>query len=59
MRYHEVNEQTIQEALASTRMEGLPVTADIERNVRRILSGEITVEQRIQEIRENRHKKQV
>jgi hypothetical protein len=40
-------------------MEGLPVTADIERNVRRILSGEITVEQRIQEIREKRHKKQV
>lgn len=59
MRYHEVNEKAIQGALASTRMEGLPVTADIERNVRRILSGEITVEQRIQEIRETRHKKQV
>lgn len=59
MRYHEINEQAIQGALASTRMEGLPVTAAIERNVRRILNGEITVEQRIQEIREKRHKKQV
>lgn len=59
MRYHKVNEQTIQGALASTRMEGLPVTADIERNVRRILNGEITVEQRIQEIKERRSKKQV
>ena len=59
MRYHKVNEQAIQGALASTRMEGLPVTADIERNVRRILNGEITVEQRIQEIKERRGKKQV
>lgn len=59
MRYHKVNEQAIQGALASTRMEGLPVTADIERNVRRILNGEITVEQRIQEIKERRSKKQV
>lgn len=59
MRYHKANEQAIQGALASTRMEGLPVTADIERNVRRILNGEITVEQRIQEIKERRSKKQV
>lgn len=59
MRYQKVNEQAIQGALASTRMEGLPVTADIERNVRRILNGEITVEQRIQEIKERRSKKQV
>lgn len=59
MCYHKVNEQAIQGALASTRMEGLPVTADIERNVRRILNGEITVEQRILEIKERRSKKQV
>lgn len=59
MRCLPVNEQAIQGALASTRMEGLPVTADIARNVRRILNGEITVEQRIQEIKERRSKKQM
>ena len=59
VRYHEVNELAIREALASTRMEGLTVTSEIEQNVRRILNGEITVEQRIREIRGKHYKKQV
>ena len=59
MRYQDTNELAIREALASTRMEGLTVTPEIERSVRRILNGEITVEQRVREIREKHHKKQV
>lgn len=53
MRCKEKNELAIQEALASTRMEGLTVTPEIERNVRRILSGEITMEERIRQLKEN------
>lgn len=59
MRNKEENELAIREALASTRMEGLAVTPDIERNVRRILNGEITVEQRIRQIKESWKKERV
>lgn len=59
MRCKEKNELAIQEALASTRMEGLTVTPEIERNVRRILSGEITVEERIRQLKENWSKERV
>lgn len=52
--HHKVkNELAIREALASTRIEGLAVTPEIEKNVRRILNGEITVEQRLRQIKEN------
>ena len=59
MHQKEKNELAIREALASTRMEGLAITPDIERNVRRILNGEITVEQRIRQIKENWRKERV
>lgn len=59
MRHKEENELAIREALASTRMEGLAVTPDIERSVRRILSGEITVEQRIRQIKESWRKERL
>lgn len=59
MRRKKKNELAIQEALASTRMEGLTVTPEIERNVRRILSGETTVEERIRQLKENWGKERV
>ena len=59
MHQKEKYELAIREALASTRMEGLAVTPDIEKNVRRILSGEITVEQRIRQIKESWRKERV
>ena len=37
-------------ALASTRMEGLPVTEQTERDCVRLLSGEISVEDMVAEI---------
>lgn len=59
MSYDELNELSIQEAIASSRMEGLPVTADMERRIRRVLSGEISLEDRIRQIKENQRAKQV
>ena len=59
MHQKEKNELAIREALASTRMEGLAVSPEIEKNVRRILNGEITVEQRIRQIKENWRKERV
>ena len=59
MHQKEKNELAIREALASTRMEGLAVSSEIEKNVRRILNGEITVEQRIRQIKESWRKERV
>lgn len=59
MSYDELNELSIQEAIASSRIEGLPVTADIERRIRRILSGEISLEERIRQIKEKQRAKRV
>ena len=59
MSYDELNELSIREAIASSRMEGLPVTADIERRIRRVLSGEISLEDRIRQIKEKQRVKQV
>lgn len=59
MSYDELNELSIQEAIASSRMEGLPVTVDIERRIRRVLSGEISLEERIRQIKEKQRVKQV
>ena len=59
MNYDELNELSIQEAIASSRIEGLPVTADIERRIRRILSGEVSLEERIRQIKEKQRVKQV
>lgn len=52
MGYDELNELSIREAITSSRIEGLPVTADIERRIRRVLSGEISLEDRIRQIKE-------
>lgn len=57
MSYDELNELSIQEAIASSRMEGLPVTADMERRIRRVLSGEISLEDRIRQIKEKQRVK--
>ena len=57
MSYNELNELSIWEAIASSRMEGLPVTADIERRIRRVLSGEISLEDRIRQIKEKQRVK--
>lgn len=54
MSYDELNELSIQEAIASSRMEGLPVNADMERRIRRVLSGEISLEDRIRQIKKSR-----
>ncbi|MCI9666705.1 MAG: antitoxin VbhA family protein [Angelakisella sp.] len=59
MNYDELNELSIQEAIASSRIEGLPVTADIERRIRRILSGEVSLEERIRQIKEKQRVKRV
>lgn len=59
MSYDELNELSIREAIASSRMEGLPVTADMERRIRRVLSGEISLEDRIRQIKEKQRAKQV
>ena len=59
MNYYELNELSIQEAIASSRIEGLPVTADIERRIRRILSGEVSLEERIRQIKEKQRVKRV
>ena len=59
MSYDELNELSIREAIASSRMEGLPVTADMERRIRRVLSGEISLEDRIRQIKEKQRVKQV
>ena len=59
MSYDELNELSIQEAIASSRIEGLPVTADIERRIRRILSGEVSLEERIRQIKEKQRVKRV
>lgn len=59
MEYNGKNERALREALASARMEGLSVTPEIEENVRRILNGELTVEERIRQIKEEQRRKQV
>jgi len=43
-------ERAIQNAFASARMEGSEITSEIERNVRRIVSGEATVEECVKEM---------
>lgn len=53
------SECAIQEALASARMEGLPVTPETEKNIRRIINGEITVEDRIEEIKKRQKARQL
>lgn len=42
--------EALQSALASTRMEGLPVTDQIENDCIRVLNGEISITNLIQEI---------
>lgn len=59
MSYDELHELSIREAIASSRIEGLPVTADIERRIRRILSGEVSLEERIRQIKEKQTVKRV
>lgn len=59
MEYNEKNECVLREALASARMEGLPVTPQVEKNVRKILSGEITVEERLRQIQKAQQEKRV
>jgi hypothetical protein len=43
-------ERVIQNAFASARMEGSEITPEIERNARRIVSGEATIEECVREI---------
>lgn len=59
MEYNDKNERALREALASVRMEGLPVTPEIGENVRRILNGELTAEERIRQVKEELRRKQV
>ncbi len=51
MEYDDVKERAVREALASAQMEGLPVTPEIEKKVRRLIDGEFTVEERIRQIK--------
>lgn len=44
-------EQALKNAYASARMEGFTVTPDNERDCRRLLNGEISVEQLVAEIK--------
>ena len=53
----ELNELSIREAIASSRMEGLPVNAGMERRIRRVLSGEISLKDRIRQIKEKQRVK--
>ncbi len=60
MEYNEAKtEHALREAIASTRIEGLPVTPEIEENIRRMLSGELTIEERIEQIKEKQRRKRV
>lgn len=45
------SERAIRSAFASARMEGLKVTPEVERNVRLIVSGRVTVEERVRQLR--------
>ena len=42
--------QALQSALASARMEGLPVTEQTEQDCIRLMRGEVTVEELVKEI---------
>jgi hypothetical protein len=44
-------ERAIRSAFASARMEGLNVTPEVERNVRLIVSGKVTVEERVRQLK--------
>jgi hypothetical protein len=60
MEYNEAKtDHALREAIASTRMEGLPITPEIEENIRRMLSGELTIEQRVEQIKEAQRRKRV
>lgn len=50
---HIKKEQAIREAVFSAQMEGLRVTAETERRIRKILDGELTVEERVQQLKSN------
>ena len=50
-------EQAIREAVFSAQMEGLRVTAETERRIRKILDGELTVEERVQQLKSNARKR--
>ena len=39
------------------RLEGLRVTAETERRIRKILDGELTVEERVQQLKSNARKR--
>lgn len=56
---NELNELSIREAIASSWIEGLPVTADIERRIRLILSDEVSLEDRIRQIKEKQRGKAI
>ncbi len=54
---HIKKEQAIREAVFSAQMEGLRVTAETERRIRKILDGELTVEERVQQLKSNARKR--
>jgi len=43
-------EKAIQNAFASARMEGFEITPEIESNVRRVVSGEATIDECVKEM---------
>ena len=54
---HIKKEQAVREAVCSAQMEGLRVTAETERRIRKILDGELTVEERVQQLKSNARKR--
>jgi len=57
MNYNDKKEQALKNAFASTRMEGYNITSQAECNARKILSGELTVEQRVLQIKAAQQRK--
>lgn len=49
-------EQALKSALASSAMEGFPVTPEVTRNCQRLLNGEVNVDSLVKEILSKRQK---
>jgi len=49
-------EQALKSALASSAMEGFPVTTEVTRNCRRLLNGEVSVDSVVKEILRHQQK---
>ena len=49
-------EQALKSALASSAMEGFPVTPEVMRNCQRLLNGEVDVDSLVKEILSKRQK---